>query len=138
MKGSIFGTPFYTKINWHDGRMILSRNGQSKGFGQPGSMKFDRRVTFGQAGHAAAGVRGTTSFRGKKVGNNVIAVMNNPLAQQSFGGAQKKEEMRRAKISATERRLANLMGGVRGGSYTPIPQMSEASLAGEYGGYGGY
>ena len=61
--------------------------------------------------------------------------MNNPLAQQSFGGAQKEEEMRRAKISATERRLANLMGGVRGGSYTPIPQMSEAAFAGEYGGY---
>lgn len=88
-------------------------------------MKFDRRVTFGQAGHAAAGVTGTTNFRGKKVGNNVIAVMRNPLAQQSFGGAQKKEEARRAKIQATERRLANLTGSVRGGSYTPIPQMAQ-------------
>lgn len=123
MKGSIFGTPFYTKRDWHTGDLILSRNGQTKGFGSPGSMKFDRRVTFARAGHAAANVTGTTSFRGKKVGNNAIAVMNNPLAQQNFGGAQKQEQMRVAKIAATERRLANLSTGVRGGSYLPMEQM---------------
>lgn len=130
MKGSIFGTPFYTKTNWHDGSMILSRNGQTKGFGKPGTMKFDRRVTFGQAGHAAAGIEGTTSLRGKKVGNNVIAVMNNPLANQSFGGEEKKERIREEKIQATGRKLDRLAGMVRRGSYTPIPQMSRASMEG--------
>lgn len=135
MKGSIFGTPFYTKRNWHDGSMILSRNGQTPGFGKAGTMKFDRRVTFAQAAHAAKGVKGTTNFRGKKVGNNVIEVMKNPLAQQDFGGDQKKEDMRIAKIEATGRMLAKLVPKVRLGSYTRIPQMAEAALAGEYGGY---
>jgi len=130
MKGSVFGTPFYTKRNWHDGSMILSRNGQSSGMGKPGTMKFDRRVTFAQAAHAAAGVTGTTSLRGKKVGNNVIRVMENPLANQAFGGEQKKEEIRRAKIAATGQRLARLSGMVRGGSM--------AGAAGSYGEYGEY
>lgn len=128
MKGSIFGTRFYTKRNWHDGSTILSRNGQTPGFGQPGTRKFNRRVTFGQAGHAAAGVKGTTSFRGKKVGYNVIAVMKNPLAQQSFGGEQAKERARDDKIRATEQRLAKLVPKVSGGSYQHIPQMAEAAL----------
>jgi len=78
-------------------------------------MKFDRRVTFAEAAHAAAGVTGTTSLRGKKVGNNVIAVMNNPLATQDFGGAQKNEEDRRAKIEATGRKLGRLVSMVGSG-----------------------
>lgn len=130
MKGFIFNTPFYTKVDWHSGKLILSRNGQTKGFGQPGSMKFDRRVTFAQAGHAAAGVRGTTNFRGKRVGNNVMAVRANPLANQSFGGAQKKEEERANRIRATGEKLSRLSGMVRGGSYTPMPQMSNAAYEG--------
>lgn len=96
-------------------------------------MKFDRRVTFAKAAHAAAGVRGTTSFRGKKVGNNVIKVMENPLASQSFGGAQKKAEMARAKIAATGRRLDNLSGMIRGGSFTPMQELSSGYE--EYAGY---
>ena len=138
MKGYIFNTPFYTKTDWHSGKLILSRNGQTAGFGSPGSMKFDRRVTFAQAGHAAAGVKGTTTFRGKKVGNNVIAVMNNPLAQQDFGGAQKKVQIAQDKIASTERKLSRLSGLVRGGRFTPIQQMSRGVHPEGYGEYEGY
>lgn len=130
MQGFIFNTPFYTKTDWHSGKLILSRNGQTKGYGTPGTMKFDRRVSAARAMHGAAGVTGTTSFRGKKIGNNAIKVMQSPEMNQSFGGAQKKKEMRRAKIQATERRLTSVSGygGSRGGGM-PAPGYEE------YGGY---
>ncbi len=132
MKGYVFNTPFYTKTDWHTGRLILSRNGQTKGYGSPGSRKFARRVTFGEAGHEAAGVTGTTSFRGKKVGNNVIAVMNNALAQQSFGGEQAKEQARQAKIQASGQRLQRLMSmttmvGANGRGFKNAPANGEYS-----------
>ena len=117
MQGFVFNTPFYTKIDWHTGKLILSRNGQTKGMGSPGTRKFDRRVTFAQAGLAAKEIKGTTNFRGKRLGNNAMAIRANSLAHQSFGGAQAKEQARKEKIIATERqlsRLAPLVGQGRG------------------------
>ena len=132
MKGYIFNTPFYTKIDWHTGRMILSRNGQTDGVGTPGTRKFDRRVTFAQAGHAALGVKGTTSFRGKRVGNNAMAVRANSLASQSFGGAQAAEEARRQKITATEKMLARFAPMVgQGKGFSPAREYASY----EYGEY---
>lgn len=135
MQGYIWNTPFYTKIDWHTGKSILSRNGQTPGFGRPGTMRFDRRVTFGVAGHAAAGVTGTTTYHGKRIGRNAIAVMNNPKAQQSFGGAERKAQDRRAKIEATGRKLDNLRGKVRGGNYTELEQQAAAVNQGQFAPY---
>ncbi len=75
-------------------------------------MKYDRRVTFGEAGHEAAGVTGTTSFHGKRVGMNALRVMDNALARQTFGGDQKKKEMREIKIQASGQKLQKLMAKV--------------------------
>ena len=121
MQGYIFNTPFYSRRDWHTNMLILCRNGQKKGVGTPGTIEFDRRVTMGQAAHSTAisgkNIRGTTSFRGKKVGNFAMELRKNPLMHQSFGGAQAAEERRKAKIEATGlslQRLAPLVGQGRG------------------------
>jgi hypothetical protein len=125
MKGYIFNTPFYTKTDWHSGKMILSRNGQTKGLGTPGSGKFNRRVTAMEAMHSVAGVRGTTSFRGKRIGRNAMALVDNAQMNQSFGGAEARAKDRERKLRSTEAKIAHYGPMVHGGSMLPMQQMAD-------------
>ena len=121
MQGFVFNTPFYTKTDWHSGKLILSRNGQTKGFGEPGTMKFDRRLTFGIAAHEAAeqarsqGITGTTTYKGKRVSRFNMLVADSDMAHQSFGGAEKKAEEAEMKIRITGQELQNLRPMLRFG-----------------------
>ena len=128
MKGYIFNTPFYTKTDWHSGKMILSRNGQTKGFGKANTIKFNRRVTAMVAMHSAAGVKGTTSYRGKKIGRNAFELMDNAQMNQSFGGEDAKARDREIKLHATEKKIAHLAPMVSGGSFHTMQQLSGASM----------
>ena len=124
MKGYIFNTPFYTKTDWHSGKMILSRNGQTKGFGKANTIKFDRRVTAMIAMHSVAGVKGTTSYRGKKIGRNAFELMDNAQMKQSFGGADARAREREIKLHATETKIAHLGPMVTGGSFRNMQELS--------------
>lgn len=137
MQFYIFDTPGYTKKDYHTGKLILSRNGHVKGFASVGTMAFDRQVSFGAASHDTAVngyEHGTTSYKGKKVSYFNLAVRDNPLAQMSFGGVEKREREREANIAATGVKLQRLRPMMRfqsGGKY-----ISGANPSGM--GYGGY
>jgi hypothetical protein len=133
MKFYIFDTPGYTKKDWHTGKTILSRNGQTKGYGNPGSRKFDRRVSAAQAMHSVAGVRGTVNFRGKKMTLANLYLSNNGTMHQSFGGEEARERARQQKIQATEDRLKRFvpqMGTHMGGSEYPMNNMNPTNARG--------
>ena len=106
MKGHIFNTPFYTKVNWHDGSIILSRNGQHKGYGEPGSIENKRRISAGRAMNSKYGVTGKVSLNGKIIGKNAFELASDSAMHQTFGGAQKKAEVREQKHAAATARLS--------------------------------
>lgn len=117
MKGYVFNTPFYTKTNWHDGKLILSRNGQTKGFGEPGSMKYERRTSAAQAMIGEFGTTGTTSYGGKRIGMNAFKLASNSQMNQSFGGQAKKDEIRQLKHKEAMDRLGNSGRAGRSGRF---------------------
>ena len=111
MKGFIFNTPFYTKTDWHTGKMILARNGQVKGLLVDGAKGEVRR---GLAQVASSKIfnnprgRAPITVNGKKMimGNLIVG---KELAGKTYGGAENKEADRRTKHDKT---LAILSGNV--------------------------
>ncbi len=111
MKGFIFNTPFYTKTDWHTGKLILARNGQTKGLNVGGAKGEIRR---GLAQVASSQVydnpraRAPITVNGKKM---ILAnsIVGKALAGRTFGGVENKEAARRARH---ERTLAKLSGNV--------------------------
>jgi hypothetical protein len=113
MKGFIFNTPFYTKTDWHTGKMILARNGQVKGLNVGGAKGEIRR---GLAQVASSQVfdnpraRATITVNGKKMILGDV-IVGKALAGKTYGGAENKEAARRARH---ERTLAMLSGHTAG------------------------
>ncbi len=107
MKGYIFNMPVYTKTDWHTGRIILARNGQHKGYGEPDSMEYRRRMSAAQAMSGQFDTKGKVSYKGKIIGQNAFNLASNSQMNQSFGGKQKKEENRIKAHQATQQRLGN-------------------------------
>lgn len=112
MKGYIFNTEFYTKIDWHSGKIILSRNGQTKGYGEPGSAKYQARTGFGRT---ASGLFGNPQARAHVTVNGKKMIMLNlmvgqALAGQDYGGRANKETERNMKHQAAVGRLQGVTG----------------------------
>jgi hypothetical protein len=134
MKGYIFGTPFYTKTDWHTGRLILSRNGQTKGFGNSDTMKYARRLSFAIGAHAEGekGYKGTTIYKGKKVSRFNVAVAQNAQVNQSFGGQAAREADRANAIRATGAKLSHMRPASISGPFGGMQSMSRAVEEGYY------
>ncbi|MHB8552770.1 MAG: hypothetical protein ACYDAO_04200 [Thermoplasmataceae archaeon] len=111
MKGHIFDTPFYTKKDWHTGATILSRNGQTKGFGDPRSAKYARRTSFGKLAVDAFGTKGTVSVNGVRMGRINLKIASSPVAHETFGGAENKERDRQAKHAKAKQKFEGLVAG---------------------------
>ena len=115
MKGYIFDTPFYTKRDWHTGKMILSRNGQVPGFPTgDGNLAGQVRFSFMEAAHSASSdpnFRRKVSYRGKRMiqGNLIIG---SKLAGHSHGGAQKKAQESQLKKQITAQKLSAGLGRI--------------------------
>ena len=108
MKGHVFNTPFYTKINWHNGSIILSKYGQHKSYVEPGSMENKRRVSAGRAMHSKYGVTGKASFKGKLIGNNSFELKSDLTLHQNFDGEQKNAQENEQKNTSAGARLSGV------------------------------
>jgi len=130
MKGYIFNTPFYTRVDWHTGKLILSKNGQTKGFGTPGSASYQVRTGLARA---ASGLYGDPRARAKVTANGKRMIMLNLMVGQSlagsnYGGQENRQAAREAKHQATMSKLSGATGmAFRTG-------MSPAGM-GSYGGF---
>lgn len=105
MKFYIFNTPGYTKVDWHTGKTILSRNGQHKGV-DPETNSGQRRLAFAGAATKTFGTKGTASVNGVRMGVNAIKIASDPAIHQTFGGAERKEQVRQMKHAKTQEMLS--------------------------------
>jgi len=131
MKGYIFNTPFYTKVDWHTGKLILSKNGQTKGFGTGATYM----VRMGLA-RAASELYGNPRARAKVTANGKRMIMldlmvGQKLSGAKYGGKENRDAAREAKHQATKAKLAGATGMAFNTAMGPIDM---ESYGGSYGG----
>jgi hypothetical protein len=109
MKFYIFDTPGYTKKDWHSGRLILSRNGQTKGInaGSDGQKQVRRAL----AQVASTEIYDNPRARAKVTVNGVKMIVGDlivgrRLAGQNYGGKENKEAARRLRHEKTQAALS--------------------------------
>ena len=90
-------------INWKSWQRLFW-HGSTKGYGEQGTPKYNRRTSFARVANSAYGTKGTVSVNGVKMGRNAVKIA--PQLAQSFGGAQRKEENRRMAHDRTTARLS--------------------------------
>ena len=113
MKGTIFNTPFYTKVDWHTGKTIMCRNEQRPGLN--GGTSGQREVRRALAQVASSQVydnpraRAHITVNGKKmiVGDLIVG---KALAGRNYGGAENREAARRMRHERTLAELSSSTG----------------------------
>jgi hypothetical protein len=113
MKGFIFNTPFYTKVDWHTGKLIMSKNGQyGTGYGEPGSPTYMVRTGLARSSSQLFGdprARAKVTANGKRM-IMLDLMVGEQLAGHTYGGKENAEARRQAKHRATEAKLAGSTG----------------------------
>lgn len=115
MKGHIFNEEFYTKTDWHTGRVILARNGQKKGLLNGTGAQKPVRLALAKA---SSELYDNKRARAPVTVNGVKMIMldlmvGKELAGKDYGGRRNREAARKARHDRTLKILSG--AGVGGG-----------------------